>query len=88
MPNSATPVHVEHHNGVGTFEADVKCLVVVAGGDPRIAGEHVTLLLAPFGLRRRNPARRPEGEVEMNDRQASPGRRARARACSFLTRPI
>jgi hypothetical protein len=48
----------------------VECLVVVAIGDPLIAGEKAALLLAPLALRRRDPARLPEMEVEMNDRQA------------------
>src|SRR3954469_24367368 len=64
------PGRVEKHNGVRAFDAEFECLVVVAVGDPRVAGEQAALFLAPLALRRRNPARLPELEVEMNDRQA------------------
>src|SRR6187431_2057503 len=63
------PGRVEKHNGVRAFEAKVECLVEVAVRDPPVAGEQAALLIAPLGLRRRNPAGLPEMEVEMNDRQ-------------------
>src|ERR1019366_2890085 len=67
------PGHVEKHNGVRAFEPEIECLVVVAVGDPRVGGEHATLLLAPLGLRRCNPAGLPEGEGEMNAGKAGLG---------------
>src|SRR6187431_881384 len=82
------PGRVEKHNGVRAFEAKVECLVVVAVRDPRVAGEQAALLVAPLGLRRRNPAGLPEMEVEIDDRQAGlRTKRARERALPGTSHP-
>src|SRR4051812_22002648 len=81
------PGRVEKHNGVRAFDAEFECLVVVAVGDPRVAGEQAALFLASLALRRRNPARLPKLEVEMNDRQGRSSQQASARRCSSRSLP-
>jgi hypothetical protein len=73
-PRAKPPGQVEKHNSVSAFEPEIERLLVVAVSDPRVAGEHAALLLAPLGLRRCNPAGLPEVEVKMNDRQAGQGK--------------
>lgn len=80
LPNTAhqrasctyRPGRVENHDRVRTFEAQVECLVVVPISDPRVAGEQRSLFFTPLAVRRCNPARLPEIQIEMNDRQAGP----------------
>jgi hypothetical protein len=84
-PCADPPRQVEEHDRVCSPEPKIERRVVVAVGDPVIAGKQYLLLLAPRGLGRLGPARQPEVDVENNDGQAGLGRkRSRERA---LPRP-
>jgi hypothetical protein len=75
------PWRIKDHDRVCPLKPKVECALVVAVGDPLVAGEEVALLLAPLILRWLHPARFPEVDVEMDDGKARLGRqRSRERA--------
>src|SRR4051794_29524169 len=78
------PRRVKQYNRVRALEPLGQCGVVVAVGDPLLSREQAALLLAPFVVRRRNPPRFPEVDVEMDDGQ--PGLRRQRPRERALTR--
>src|ERR1700751_2602073 len=84
-PCADPPPYLEEHNRVRSLESKIERGVVVAVGDPVVAGEQPLLFLAPLGLGRLGPTRLPEVDVENNDGKAGL-RRKRSRECT-LPRP-
>src|SRR5215216_3787610 len=64
------PLRVEEHNRVRAREPQVKRLVIVAVGNPRLAREQRGLHITPLLVRRLDPARLPEVHVQMDRRKA------------------
>jgi hypothetical protein len=69
-PRADPPPCAKEHDRVCSLESKVERGVVVAVGDPVVAGEQSFLLLARLGLGRLGPAWQPEVEVETNDGEA------------------
>ena len=70
-PCADPPRRVKEHNRVRALESLDECDVVVAVDDPLLPREQFALLLSPLVVRRRNPPRFPEVDVEMDDGQPS-----------------
>lgn len=88
-PCADPPPYVEEHDRVCSLESKIERGVVVAVGDPVVAGEQSLLLLAPLGLGRLGPTRQPEVDVENNDGEAGLRRkRSRERTLPRPAMPV
>jgi hypothetical protein len=65
-PCTDPPWRIQEHDRVRALKTILESGVVVAVGDPLLAGEKTALLCAPLVLGRLRPARFPEVDVEVD----------------------